>query len=81
MGQINMHVTPWFEKMLARFMRVRKIATKSEAIRIAVKEGVERSVGKGGTVEFHSLRGYANRFSVNPRPRFRNDDDLWNKKT
>lgn len=36
-----MRLTPEFEKMLHRFMRMRQLKTKSEAIRIAVKEGCE----------------------------------------
>ena len=33
MSQINLHTTPAFERALARVMRIRRIATKSDAIR------------------------------------------------
>ena len=43
MSQINLHVTREFELHLKRVMKERGFATKSEAIRAAVKELAEKS--------------------------------------
>lgn len=80
MSQINLRVRPAFEKALARFMKVRGFSTKSEAIRVAVAEGLERALGDRSQVaDFHSWRGAALRVPPNPNPRFASDDDLWKK--
>jgi hypothetical protein len=76
MSQINLHTTPAFEKALARLMRVRRIATKSEAIRLAVEEAAAREMRRapGG---LRALIGAATRAPLNPRPQFDSDDELW----
>ena len=38
MAQINLHITPDFERALEALMQGKKIASKSEAIRYAVRE-------------------------------------------
>lgn len=38
MAQVNLHTTPEFDEALAALMKARKIKSKSEAIRLAVKE-------------------------------------------
>ena len=47
MSQINLHTTPTFERALARLMRLRRIGTKSEAIRLAVEELPRASAAAG----------------------------------
>ena len=42
MSQINVHLTAEFEQALAELMRLRQIKTKSDAIRAAVQEALER---------------------------------------
>ena len=42
MGQINIILTPQFERDLQTLMKVRGIRTKSDAIRIAVQEIARR---------------------------------------
>lgn len=76
MSQINLHVTPAFERALARLMRLRQFATKSEAIRVAVEEAAGRAARPRAT-DFAAWRGLGKRAAVNPKPRFRSDDDLW----
>ena len=76
MSQINLHTTPAFDKALARLMRLRGIATKSEAIRVAVAEAAQRE-GRRAPGGFRALIGAAGRAPLNPRPRFHSDDDLW----
>jgi len=78
MAQLNIHVRPDFEEDLARLMRLRKIPTKSQAIRLAVHEGVERAAqARSGPTDFRRWSGWALRAKVNQQPRFSNDDDLW----
>ena len=78
MAQINIHLRPEFEKDLSRFMKLREIPTKSEAVRVAVHEGAERSVrSRKSRPDFRKWSGRALDAAVNPHPRFANDDDLW----
>jgi Arc/MetJ-type ribon-helix-helix transcriptional regulator len=59
MAQINMHTTPEFEVELAALMRARGIPTKSEAIRVAVREAAVRA--RPGKRDLRTLRGLLNR--------------------
>lgn len=77
MGQLNMHLTPEFEKMLHRFMRKRQLKTKSEAIRIAVKEGCEHAQKPLPKTDFVHWIGAAKHAPLNPNPKFESDDALW----
>jgi len=77
MTQLNIHMTPAFEKTLHRLMKVRHINTKAEAIRIAVKEALEHSILNTRPVDFSEWIGLAEKAFVNTKPRFKSDDDLW----
>ncbi len=78
MSQLNLHLKPDFERNLQSFMRMREIKTKSEAIRVAVREGLERAIEeRGGGTDFHRWIGAALGEGENPEPRFQSDDDLW----
>ena len=77
MTQINMHVKPDFERDLARFMSLRGLRTKSEAIRLAVREGLERARSAPAGKSFSSWAGAGLAVALNPTPRFQSDDDLW----
>lgn len=79
MAQLNINLTPEFERDLALFMRMRNIRTKSEAIRTAVREGVQRSQRASPQVDFSSWIGMARGRKRGRRPRFRTDDDLWGR--
>ena len=74
--QLNLHMTPEFEKALARLMRVRGIATKSEAVRVAVIEAAERARRQPRPNAFRELIGAGLR-GPRRKPRFRSEDDLW----
>ncbi len=80
MAQMNLHLTPEFERDLARLMTLRGIRTKSEAVRVAVREGVERARREAGArADFAAWKGSALGAAVNPEPRFAGDDDLWGR--
>jgi hypothetical protein len=78
MAQLNIHLQPAFEEDLAKFMRLRGIATKSEAVRLAIREGVERLIrARRKDTSFRDWIGLGTKAPTNPRPRFETDDDLW----
>jgi hypothetical protein len=77
MSQINLHVKPAFESDLADFMGLRSVRTKSEAIRLAIREGLERARSTPAGIRFTSWAGAGLAVTPNPEPRFRSDDDLW----
>ena len=76
MAQLNMHLSSEFEHDLAAWMRVRGIKTKAEAIRVAVREGLQRSVPQ--QVPATQLIGAALDYpeSLEP-PRFTEHGDVW----
>lgn len=76
MRQININVTPEFEKDLQRLMRQRKCKTKTEAIRVAVHEAAQAETKKDFSA-FLKLRGIGLVGPTNPNPRFKDEDDLW----
>jgi Arc/MetJ-type ribon-helix-helix transcriptional regulator len=77
MSQINIHLTTEFEQALAELMRLRHIKTKSDAIRAAVQEALERELRRRETPDFLQWVGLGTQAPENPSPRFRSDDDLW----
>ncbi len=77
MGQLNMQMTPAFEKALQRFMKVRGVKTKSEAIRIAVEDALASSTRRLQAANFHEWVGLGRSAPENPRPRFPDDRALW----
>jgi Arc/MetJ-type ribon-helix-helix transcriptional regulator len=77
MSQINVHLTTEFEQALAELMRLRQIKTKSDAIRAAVQEALERERRRRETPDFSRWLGLGTKAPENPTPRFRSDDDLW----
>lgn len=79
MGQLNLHLTKEFEEELLKFMKERNILTKSAAIRLAIKEGLERNQLTGKKADISSWLGLATTVATNAHPRFQSDDDLWEK--
>ncbi len=77
MAQLNINQTPEFESDLQRLMRIRKIPTKSEAIRLAVRESLERSMQAAPAADYREWLGLAKGKDENPQPRFSSHDELW----
>jgi hypothetical protein len=75
-AQLNINVSPEFERALQRLMRLRGIASKSEAVRVAVIEAAERERSRVRPEALRALRGAGLRAPVR-KPRFRDEDDLW----
>jgi hypothetical protein len=76
MKQLNLNVTPEFERDLKLFMKRKGIKRKSDAIRTALRELAERS-GAKSDCDFHSLLGIGLQAPLHPNPRFKTEDDLW----
>jgi len=76
MSQLNIHVSAAFEQKLKRFMRLRGIKTKSDAVRTAVDDAL-RLAQKAPTVPLRDLLGAAKLLRQRPRGEWLSDDDLW----
>ena len=76
MRQLNLNVTPNFERDLNRLMQQRRIPSKSDAIRLAVHEAAGRTAG----VREHDFRqwlGLGLKAPLRRQRRFQHEDDLW----
>lgn len=80
MSQLNIHMTPIFEKNLRHLMKVRHIETKAEAIRIAVNEALEHFILNIKPTDFTTWIGLAKQSPINTKPQFKSDDGLWKQK-
>lgn len=76
MKQLNLNVTPEFERDLKLLMKRRGVKNKSELIREVLREFAERERAKSD-FDFHSLLGIGLKAPLNPNPRFKTEDDLW----
>lgn len=76
MRQLNLNVTEEFERDLRRFMRQKGITKQSEAIRQAVREAVAKADAASRS-DYRSWLGLGLKAPLNPKPRFRSEDDLW----
>lgn len=77
MSQLNIHVTTRFENDLKKFMKLRHINTKSEAIRVAIQEGIQNALIHTKSANFEEWLGLANQAPINKKFKFFSDDDLW----
>lgn len=77
MTQLNIHITDEFENELQKFMKIRHLKTKAEAIRTAIKEGLERSVSNIKSTDFSTWLGLGKQIPTNKKIKFKSDDDLW----
>jgi len=75
MARLNLNTTPSFERALARFMKVRGIRSKSEAVRVAVEESAAEATR--GAADFESWLGLGVRAPLNADPRFAGHADRW----
>jgi Arc/MetJ family transcription regulator len=78
-SQLNINMTPELEADLKRLMKARGLKTKAEAVRIAVREALERA-RRADAADFASWIGIGNAAPANPNPRFTSDDALWRER-
>ena len=76
MRQLNLNVTPDFERDLRQFMKQKSIPRKSDAIRQALREAVTRSAS-GDDYDYRSWLGLGLKAPLRRKPRFQSEDDLW----
>jgi hypothetical protein len=79
MAQMNVNVTEQFARDLKAFMKARGLKQKSAALRVAMREAVERMGRPGRTPSFTVWVGLGNQAPKNRSRRFRNEDELWEK--
>jgi hypothetical protein len=72
--QLNLNVTPEFERDLRRVMKARQISRKSDAIRVVVHEA---AASGARDYDFRRLLGAGLHAPLNAAPRFKSEDDLW----
>ncbi|HSW70514.1 MAG TPA: hypothetical protein VLH77_00865 [Gammaproteobacteria bacterium] len=77
MSQLNIHMTLKFEKDLQKFMKLRHIKTKAEAVRIAIQESLEHALPHKKKIDFSAWLGLATQVPVSKKTSFSSDDDLW----
>lgn len=79
MAQLNINITPEFERDLKTYMKQRGFHQKSEALREALHEAAEQLRQKKRGSDFRQWRGMALQSSLNSKPRFKSHDDLWSR--
>lgn len=77
MSQLNMHVSPDFEKSLRFYMKKMGIGSKAEAIRQALRVALELVKKESLHPDLTSLLGMGLKHPLNKNPKFKSDDDLW----
>ena len=76
MRQININVTPEFERDLKLYMQRTGVKQKSEAIRRAVHKAAEQeSAGREAAID--RLYGLALKYPPRKKRKFLTEDDLW----
>ncbi|MEA2561081.1 MAG: hypothetical protein QOH06_2585 [Acidobacteriota bacterium] len=77
MPQLIIHLTPELEKALTDYMRLRRVKTKSDAVRLALLEAVDRERRGQPAPRFSQWLGLCRQAPESPNPRFHSDEDLW----
>jgi hypothetical protein len=75
MKQLNLNVTPEFERDLLQYMKIKEIATKSEAIRHVLHDAVAHRLDSD--YDFRPWLGMGLKAPLRKKRRFRSEDELW----
>jgi len=76
MAQLNLNVTPEFERDLREYMKRRGFTRKSDALRRALREAVARESG-AGEEDYRRWLGLGVRAPLRRKRRYLSEDDLW----
>ena len=76
MKQLNLNVTPDFERDLRNYMRLKSIPNKSDALRQALREAVARD-SNHKEYDYRKWLGLGLKAPLSRRRRFKSEDDLW----
>jgi Arc/MetJ-type ribon-helix-helix transcriptional regulator len=75
MRQININVTPEFQRDLDMLMRKRKLKNKSDAIRFAVRQAAGARAEE--PYDYRAWIGYALRAPLARKKKYLTEDELW----
>lgn len=76
MKQINVIVTPQFDRDLKALMKARRIPNKSAALRTAVHEAAQR-VSEKPVYDFREWLGFGLKAPLAQKRKYLTEDDLW----
>lgn len=76
MAQLNLNLTPQFNKDLEKYMKHKGISTKSEALRMALREIVEL-ISTSKKSDFSSWLGAGLKAEARTDRKFKTEDDIW----
>ncbi|MEK7748222.1 MAG: hypothetical protein AAB300_04020 [Nitrospirota bacterium] len=77
MKQLNINITPQFEKDLKLYMKRSNLTQKSEAIRLAIEESAARLKKTDSQMEYRAWLGLDLKAPLSAKLRFKNENDLW----
>ncbi len=77
MKQFNLNLDAAFEKVLARYMQLKGLTKKSEALRLAVAEALAALEQQKPKSEFRSLIGFGLKVPLTNVENPLSEDDLW----
>ncbi len=77
MKQLNINITPQFEKDLKLYMKRSNLTRKSEAIRLAVEESAARLKKPDSKMEYRAWLGLGLKAPLSAKPRFKSENGLW----
>ena len=77
MAQLNLNLTREFLKDLQTYMKLKGIPTKSEAIRCALREGVQRLTAARRQTSYRDWIGKALKAPPREGVKFKDEDSLW----
>lgn len=79
MAQMNINLSPEFQENLAAFMRLRGLHSKSEGVRVAVREALDRETARMPKVDWTRLIGWANQLPEGREAKSLDEDAIWEK--
>ena len=78
MAQLNLNLTPQFEKDLEKYMKHRGIKTKSDALRSALHE-IVTLIATSKKSDFSSWLGAGLKAEPRRDRKFKSEDDIWGR--
>jgi hypothetical protein len=76
MAQLNLNLTPEFKKDLEKYMKHKSLRTKSDAIRMALREVVALLTSTKKT-DYSAWLGAGLKAQTRNELQFKSEDDLW----
>ena len=77
MSQLNIYASRDFLKDLKNYMKLTGVTVKSEALRRALREALNRLKASSKGKDYRSWLGLTLKANPARSPRFKSEDDLW----